>query len=120
MLVDTEVPEYQLSPALIATVTALSALVLVVVLGIVWRAQRRPVASGGSGMIGARAEVLDWQDGHGHVRAHGERWAAEGPPGLAPGNMVDIAAMRGLTLTVRRPAPDTAPETGPSKAGASP
>jgi membrane-bound serine protease (ClpP class) len=47
-------------------------------------------------------EVVDWQDGQGHVRAAGELWRARGPKSLSPGDKVSVARTGGLMLTVNR------------------
>ncbi len=48
-----------------------------------------------------RAEVIDWEDGKGHVRTHGEIWKARGDREFPPGQTVRISAIDGLTLTVQ-------------------
>ena len=101
MLIDTDVPEYQLSWWLIAAMAAASGAVLVLLLGLSWRAYRHAPASTAP-MMEVVAEVLDWSGGAGHVRAQGERWNAIGPADLAPGESVRIRAVDGLTVTVAR------------------
>jgi len=44
--------------------------------------------------------VLEWAQGAGRVKVHGEIWQARGPAELAPGRMVRITAIHGLTLEV--------------------
>lgn len=105
MLVDTDIPEYQLSWTLIGTTAVLSGAVLTLLLGYVWRAQRRPVRSGMETEIGTVGEVVDWQDGEGHVWVHGERWNASGPQALTTGDRVRVDAVKGLTLEVTIAAP---------------
>ncbi len=110
MLVDTDVPQYQISWWLIGVMAAVSGAVLVLLVGASWRAYRRAPAST-SPMQGIFAEVLDWSGGAGHVRVEGERWNAVGPPDLTAGEAVRIEAVDGLTLTVARagaPRPATA------------
>ena len=67
------------------------------------RSHRGPVITGQEEMLGSRATVLDWQDGMGRVRVHGEIWRARGPPVLAPGQEVRVVAIDGLTLEVDTP-----------------
>jgi len=100
MLVDTDEPAYQLSWWLIGTMAALSAAILVVLLGFTLRAYRRPAVSGASQLIGAEAQVLDWSGTSGYVWADGERWAASGAAGLAIGAKALIRDIDGLTLIV--------------------
>lgn len=101
MLIDTDIPAYQVSWWLIGVVAVISGLVLILLLGVAWRAYRRGPTTSVT-MIGARAEVLDWEAGRGHVWAEGERWSARGPVHLGRGEHVQVRALDGLTLLVRR------------------
>jgi membrane-bound serine protease (ClpP class) len=53
-------------------------------------------------MRGLPAEVLDWSGSEGHVFTHGERWQAHGVEALTPGETVEVAGIKDLTLVVRR------------------
>ncbi len=99
-LVDTDVPEYQLSTGVIVGTALASGLLLVVVLGYAWRSQTRRVSTGPNPYVGEEATVLDWSGGEGYVRAQGERWHAKGSIDLRPGDVVRIERIDGLTLTV--------------------
>lgn len=101
MLIDTDIPAYQVSWWLIGAVAAVSALVLILLLGIAWRAYRRGPETTVT-MVGARGEVLDWAKGRGHVWSEGERWSARGPTDLVRGEQVRVHALDGLTLLVER------------------
>jgi membrane-bound serine protease (ClpP class) len=100
MLVETDVPEYQISWWVIGVMAALSAAVLVLVLGYTIRAYRRPTVSGAARMVGAEVPVLDWSGRTGHVRAEGERWQARSEDELAVGATARVRAVDGLTLVV--------------------
>ena len=100
LVVDTDVAAYRIDLPVIAAVTALTLAVVTLILGAVWRSfARAPRASSGR-MDGTEGQVLSWADGEGRVRAHGEDWAATGPPALAPGAPVRVVRVKGLTLTV--------------------
>ncbi|HEY6066373.1 MAG TPA: NfeD family protein, partial [Thermoanaerobaculia bacterium] len=64
----------------------------------------RPARTGPEGMVGEAARVVEnfAPPGTGRVLVHGEYWDAEGPPGLAPGEVVRIAGVDGLRLRVER------------------
>ncbi len=109
ILIDTDAPQYQISEGVIAGITLMSLLVVTLVVGAVLATRRQRAHAGASAMIGLPARVEDWAGGQGHVRAHGERWRARGPQALAPGETVEIAALDGLTLTVRRKESETPP-----------
>ncbi len=100
MLVDTDVPAYQVSWWVIGTMAALSGAVLTLLLGFTMRAYRRPAVSGVAQLVGAKARVLDWSGGGGHVWAAGERWQASAGRELAVGDPVRVRRVDGLTLVV--------------------
>ena len=102
ILMDTDLPAYQVSKPVIAAVAALSVGIMVFVLGAAVRARRAKSASGKESMIGGRAEVVDDFQGQGRVRAFGEIWQAEGDPAMVfrKGSRVTIAAFDGLTVRV--------------------
>ena len=65
-------------------------------------------------MRGLSAEVLDWSGSEGHVFTHGERWQAHGTEAFKPGEVVEVAGIKDLTLVVRRRPALTASEGGVS------
>jgi membrane-bound serine protease (ClpP class) len=101
MLVHTDIPAYRVSYDVIAVMAIVSAAFLILLLGYVWRGQRRKAVSGAEQLIGGEASVLDWQNGEGHVWMQGERWNARGDKKFTPGDKVTIRALDGLTLTVK-------------------
>ncbi|MEL6878745.1 MAG: nodulation protein NfeD [Pseudomonadota bacterium] len=100
MLFDTDVPAFQVDWSVIAAIGVFSAgfVILVVRLGL--KSFRHRVVSGAEELIGAKATVLDWRDGHGHVFVHAERWNAQGPEQLSEGDTVIVDDMTGLKLAV--------------------
>jgi membrane-bound serine protease (ClpP class) len=102
ILVDTDQPQFQLSWTVIGAALAASVGLFTLTLGYVWRTRHRPVRTGAPAMLGEAAEVLDWSGQGGHVLAHGERWQARGAQALTRGEQVEVAAIDGLTLVVRR------------------
>ena len=105
MLLDTDVPGFQISWLLITAVGGTSSICFVIVLGLAVRARHRPVVSGPEEMIGTEGLVLDWADGEGRVRAHGEIWRASATQSLEANQRVRVAGLEGLTLVVE-PAKD--------------
>jgi len=102
-LIDTDVPEYQLSTGVIVGTAAASGLLLVVVQGYAWRSQTRAVSAGPNPQVGETATVLDWSNGQGYVRSHSDRWHARGDIEVKPGDQVRIKRIDGLTLIVESP-----------------
>ncbi len=99
-LIDTDVPEYQISWSVIGATALMSGLILSVVLGYAWRSQRRQTVSGTEQLVGMQAQVIDWSGATGHLLVNGERWNARGPISPRPGEMVVITSVDGLTLGV--------------------
>ncbi len=62
--------------------------------------KKRPLESGGEGLIGKDAEVLEWQGKSGMVRIKGEYWQAFGRESLTVGKMVRVDNIQGLKLSV--------------------
>lgn len=112
---DTGSGAYALSWWTIAGVTALSGLVLILLVGLMVKSQRTRLSSGEDQLIGHRAEVVSWSPGdgtgRGRVYLQGEYWNAIGPPDLRTGQTVRVTARQGLTLTVAAGSADARTDT---------
>ncbi len=101
---DTGSGAYALSWWTIGGVTALSGLVLILLVGMMVQSQRVQISTGEDQLVGHGAEVASWTGettaGRGRVQLQGEYWNAVGPPDLRPGQRVRVTAREGLTLTV--------------------
>jgi len=87
---------------IVATVPALGA-VLVAVLGALTRARTEPAALGPASMVGLVAEVRERLAPHGTVTVRGALWQARvAGPDAAVGERVEVCAVEGLLLVVRR------------------
>ena len=100
MLMDTDAPGFGISWQVVGGVSLTAASLLLLMMWMLARSQRRPVVTGEEQMIGSRARVVDWHGQEGRVHVHGEVWRARGPAGLAPGQAVEVNAIEGLTLEV--------------------
>jgi len=100
MLFETDAPEFQVSIPFIITAIILLGGLVILLLTLAIGARRRPIASGEESAIGTHAKIIDWTGSRGAVIYRGERWQAEGPPGLTAGQDVVIAGRNGLTLNV--------------------
>jgi membrane-bound serine protease (ClpP class) len=98
ILIDTDVPEFAIPYTLVAGLTAASAAFLILVVGMVLRARRRPVVSGREEMIGAAGEALEDLEAEGWARVHGERWRVRCAVPLKRGERLRVTAMHGLIL----------------------
>src|SRR3546814_13485381 len=82
---DTLFPYTTLFRSAIASVAIASLALTVVIARLALVSRRRKIVSGREEMIGANGTVLDWNNGTGHVFAHGERWQAAGVADLTAG-----------------------------------
>jgi len=92
-----------ISRAVIYSVTVLSALFFLFVLGAGLRAQRRKIVTGAEAMTGATGEVIEILDPSGIVKLNGEIWAAESVSGtIAKGEKVKVRERKSLKLFVEK------------------
>lgn len=115
MLMDTDVPGYQLPMVLIAAIAAAAALLMGLIIALFVHSRRSRVVSGGEGMVGASAEAMADFDERGRVFVHGEDWYAITRSPVRKGQQLRVEAVDGLTLTVvpvgTRPCHPTQQET---------
>ena len=102
ILMDTDLPGYQISYPIIAAFAFVSVAVAVFALGAALRARKARSATGKESMIGGRAEVIDDFEGEGRVRAFGEVWQARGEGPLEKGDRVEIVGVDGVWVHVER------------------
>ena len=102
ILMDTDLPGYQISYPIIAAFAAISVGVALFAVGAALRARRARSATGKESMIGGRAEVIDDFEGEGRVRAFGEVWQARGEEPLEKGDRVEIVGVDGVWVLVAR------------------
>ena len=100
ILMDTDLPGYQVSLPIIAAFAVLSVGVLVFIVGAAIKSRTRKVVTGRDAIIGASAEVLDDFADRGLVRLHAEIWQARSRTPLTKGTRVRIVGMDDLVLTV--------------------
>ena len=100
MLIDTDLPGYGISWALIAPLAAVSAMLSFAVGGMALTARRQPVITGSEELPGSEGEALDDISAEGWARVHGELWRVRSPLPLARGTRLRVTARHGLTLDV--------------------
>jgi membrane-bound ClpP family serine protease len=70
--------------------------------GLLWWSRRRRAAVGVETLVGRTAVVVTACRPRGQVRVAGELWQAECAEGADPGERVEVVAVDGLLLDVRR------------------
>jgi membrane-bound serine protease (ClpP class) len=100
MLIDTDVPGFGVPPALIGALAIVSALFVLLVVGIAVKARKRPVVTGDEGLIGSVGVVLEDVALEGWARVHSEQWRVRSAVPLKRGQHVRITARNGLVLAV--------------------
>ena len=100
MMFHTGVPGFELSLAVVAAATAVTAVLFLLVIGMLLRSRKRPVVTGKEALLGAEGEALAWQQEEGSVRVLGEIWRARSVRPLAPGTRVKVVNRDGLVLFV--------------------
>jgi membrane-bound serine protease (ClpP class) len=105
MLLDTDVPQFEIPYSLIAGVTVASAAFLFLMVGMLLRNRRRPVVSGRESLVGAVGEALEDIADEGWARVQGERWRVRAKEPLRAGERLRVTGVHGLLLdAVREPA----------------
>jgi membrane-bound serine protease (ClpP class) len=100
ILVDTELPEFGIPPALIASVAILSAILLAAIVGAALRTRRRAVVTGPESLLGSIGEMLDDAAGDGWANVGGETWHVVSKVPLRRGQRVRVVARKGPLLEV--------------------
>lgn len=112
MLIDSPLPELQIGLRLIVPVTLGLSFVLLFLVTLAVKTQRARPVTGVSGMLDEVAYTIDPIEagGLGHVRTHGEIWAATSDEFIEAGSPVRVTAVDGLRLRVTAAASAPAPE----------
>ena len=102
MLLDTDVPGYNLPWSLIAAVTATSLVFVLGVVGMAVKAQRRSVVTGQEELLGSVGDLLEDAEPEGFAFIRGEHWRVHvrGTDLLRKGQQVRVVGVRGLLLDV--------------------
>jgi len=100
MLLDSDIPGFRISRALIAAVGLLASGSLLALMYMLLRSRRRPVVSGAEGMIGMTAVAADDFQGLGKVHVHGELWSARTPHTVKKNDQLVVRRVDGLVLEV--------------------
>lgn len=100
MLLDTDVPGFEVSRTLIGSIAVVAGGALLATLMFALRVRRRPVTTGHEAMLGRTAVAIEGFDTAGRVRLGGEIWNAVSHTPVVAGQRVRVVAIDGLKLTV--------------------
>ncbi|MGH7404995.1 MAG: NfeD family protein [Candidatus Methylomirabilales bacterium] len=102
MLIDSPAPFLQISLSAILGVTAATTAFFVFAIGAVFRAHRRQPATGREGLVGQVGVARTRLNPDGLIFIRGEIWNATCADGAEPGEQVQVAAVAGLKLKVKK------------------
>jgi membrane-bound serine protease (ClpP class) len=95
-------PDFRVSLSIIIPAVLCTAALFVVAIGLGIRAQMRKATTGEKGIIGETGTVIRPLTPEGQVSVHGEIWKAVSSEKLKKGDKVEVMAIDGMVLTVRR------------------
>ena len=105
MLMDTDVPGFEIPMGLIGGIAVASALLLFLIVYMFLRSRRESVQTGHAGLIGARCVAQNDFEREGRVLLHGEYWFAESATPVARDARLVVTAVEGLKVFVRPAGP---------------
>lgn len=100
LLLDSDVPGYQIPLGLIAGMATLASLLVLLSLTLLLRNARRPAVQAQAGLAGAVAEALEDFADEGWIEVRGERWRARSRRPVRRGQPLRIVSVQGLVLEV--------------------
>lgn len=100
ILMDAEVPGFQISLPLIGMFAFFSSSIFFLLIILSVQAHKKPVRSGKEGMVGEYAKVVNNFEHEGTVICHSETWQARSEQALIEGQEVRVTRVSGLVLEV--------------------
>ncbi|MEZ8231662.1 nodulation protein NfeD [Vibrio splendidus] len=107
MLMDTEVPGYQIAFPLIIGISLFSVAFIVVTISMLVRVRNKPVTTGMEAVVGDTGKVVSGFPGAGRVLVEGEIWQAKCASELQVGQIIRVTKLTGLSLDVEALPDDT-------------
>ncbi|MBY7731128.1 nodulation protein NfeD [Vibrio splendidus] len=107
MLMDTEVPGYQIALPLIIGISLFSVAFIVVTISMLVRVRNKPVTTGMEAVVGDTGKVVSGFPGSGRVLVEGEIWQAKCASELQAGQIIRVTKLTGLSLDVEALPDDT-------------
>ncbi len=101
MLVDSPIPELQVSWQVIVSIVVLTTLFFVFALGFAIKAQKSKPSTGSEGLVGESGVVIKKIDPNGTVQIHGEIWKAKSDTIIKKGSQVEVIEYDGKNLVIK-------------------
>jgi membrane-bound serine protease (ClpP class) len=102
MLMDTDIPAYQIALPTVIAVSVFSAALLIVSFALIMRARKQQVVSGVERLLGATGIVEKLSGAQPMVRLEGELWETRCAQRLVAEDEVVVCAIDGVTLEVKK------------------
>lgn len=109
ILLDTEVPGFQIARSLIGGMATAGALVVLFIATYFARSRKRPVITGADQLLQEPAVAVGDFEHEGRVRIRGEIWNATSRTPVKRGQRLRVTRVEGLTLEVQPDSPDERP-----------
>ena len=106
ILMDSDVPEFQIARPLIGGVALGAGLLLLITVLLLSRSRQRPVQTGTEQLLREPVFALESFKQSGNVRVHGEIWHARSAVPIEAGQQLRVVRVDGLTLEVEPVAQD--------------
>ncbi|KAA3615045.1 MAG: nodulation protein NfeD [Calditrichaeota bacterium] len=101
MLIDSPIPELQVSWQVIVGIVVMTTLFFVFALGFAIKAQQSKPTTGSEGLVGETGVVLKNLSPSGTVQIHGEIWKAHSDTTIKKGSDVEVVEYDGKNLTIK-------------------
>ncbi|MDG3086283.1 nodulation protein NfeD [Vibrio hannami] len=101
-LIDSELPELQVSLWIIYVIAAISSAFIIFVFRRLWTIRHKERVSGAESLIGVTGHVAKGNQHKGYVFVRGERWAARCDQRLYKDDLIQVERVEGLTLIVKK------------------
>ncbi|MCB5363074.1 hypothetical protein H0484_04805 [Pusillimonas sp. CC-YST705] len=102
LLMKADIPGLVINPSYLALASLTGVIIVVALVILAIRSQRKRVVSGKEGLKGQRGEVISVEPGAIYARVQGEMWLVSSKHPLKPGDSVRVSSIEGLTLHVER------------------
>lgn len=109
ILIEGDIPGFELYLSVILSFAVVSALVLVLFVTMALRAFRLPRVSGREGLVGSIGTATESFDSEGHIQVLGELWKAQSSRPVVKGQPVKVTAVDSLLLAVEPANPKPKP-----------